>query len=675
MKNIFKDSSLEKCIGEACKVYQIEEKDLKYEILEEKNGIFKKKVVIKAQCPPEETKDGKDEKELDKIEIDNNKDKEGNQGTNILENSINHNEKSGKVKVENGNIIVTNPKQDGLPAFIIIDPSMKIIIDGKQAVGKVEVYEESSIEICLEEIPPTRHLDISTTNEKMECYMTLTYSPGNIYALKDSKESNSISLEKILKAQKMPPKYTVEEVKEELSKKGIVYGIMEENIAKYVETDCTNIIIAKGDMPIDDKNDTIEYKFSMDSTLKKLAEDEQGNVDFKSIGSVESVKEGDIIAKKVPGTPGKDGKNILGKVKKHKSGKRIQLRTADGCSLKGGNTVIATIEGKPCVRNNVFYVYKVHEVKTDVDLKTGDVKFVGDILVHGNVKEGMKILSGNSIIIKKQVDRSIIKGKGDIIIDGNIIASEITGGGEDVAKLNYIDDLTKFKDILEKLIGTVEEIKKYNLLGQDKKDGEIIKILIENKFKDIPKMCIKITRDIVLTSDSEGEKTLLPIIKGKLIGLSPINIRHYGELQDIANFLNEKINKVKGELSLPVNVKISYCQDAKINSSGDIIVAGKGQYVSTLVANGGIYFTDIRGIARGGELKAKNEIKCKVVGSIGGVATKLIVEEKGHIWADIAYQNTIFTVGKKEHLLETPSKDIHAYIDNHGELTVDRFVL
>ena len=73
MKNIFKDSSLEKCIGEACKVYQIEEKDLKYEILEEKNGIFKKKVVIKAQCPPEETKDGKDEKELDKIEIDNNK--------------------------------------------------------------------------------------------------------------------------------------------------------------------------------------------------------------------------------------------------------------------------------------------------------------------------------------------------------------------------------------------------------------------------------------------------------------------------------------------------------------------------------------------------------------------------------------------------------------------------
>lgn len=287
----------------------------------------------------------------------------------------------------------------------------------------------------------------------------------------------------------------------------------------------------------------------------------------------------------------------------------------------------------------------------------------------------MEVASGNSIIIKKNVERASVQGKGDVTIDGNIIVSEILGGGEDVGKLNYIDNLTNLKESLQNLIKTTEEIKKYNLLGQEKKDGEIIKILIENKFKNLPKICLKIITGITINCDEDGEKNLIPIIKGKLIGLAPVNIRNYKELEHMVLLLDEKINILKGELSLPINVKINYCQDSKINSSGDIIVGGKGEYVSSLCANGGIYFTETRGMARGGELKAKNEIKCKVVGSVGGVATKLVVEENGHIWADIAYQNTIFVIGQKEFLLEIPSKDIHAYMDSKGELVVDRLML
>ncbi len=56
-------------------------------------------------------------------------------------------------------------------------------------------------------------------------------------------------------------------------------------------------------------------------------------------------------------------------------------------------------------------------------------------------------------------------------------------------------------------------------------------------------------------------------------------------------------------------------------------------------------------------LKQKTEIKCRTVGSEAGVTTRLEVEDSGDIWADIAYHNTIFKIGRKEILLESSSKN------------------
>lgn len=45
----------------------------------------------------------------------------------------------------------------------------------------------------------------------------------------------------------------------------------------------------------------------------------------------------------------------------------------------------------------------------------------------------------------------------------------------------------------------------------------------------------------------------------------------------------------KEGLSLPVNVNISYCQDSKIKSTGDIYITGKGEYISKLTSNNNVY--------------------------------------------------------------------------------------
>ena len=129
---------------------------------------------------------------------------------------------------------------------------------------------------------------------------------------------------------------------------------------------------------------------------------------------------------------------------------------------------------------------------------------------------------------------------------------------------------------------------------------------------------------------------------------------------------------MKMSLSIPVNIKIGYCQDSTISSSGDIIFTGKGVYISEINANNNILFTDEKCIVRGGTIKAGNEIRCKIVGSEGGVATKLMVGNEGHIWIDAAYENTILAVGVREFILDCYSRNVQAYIDTDHELIVNR---
>jgi hypothetical protein len=104
------------------------------------------------------------------------------------------------------------------------------------------------------------------------------------------------------------------------------------------------------------------------------------------------------------------------------------------------------------------------------------------------------------------------------------------------------------------------------------------------------------------------------------------------------------------------------------------VITGKGEYISDITANESIEFLQDRSVARGGTLKAKKEIKCKIVGSMAGVSTVLHVEDEGHIWADIAYHNTVIKVGKKKLMLDSPSKNLHAYL-NEGNIIVDKFLL
>ncbi|MCT8976154.1 FapA family protein [Clostridium sp. CX1] len=657
MKKVYGAATVEMCIEKACEDLGISRENLDYKVIEEKKSLFRKKALIEVEVPEENI---------------------GLEADSVLEEDGNFKKEDGTVTIADGKIIVKNPEEDGKAAEVLVADNLKVVINGEGVKGRREVYENDNIEVFFQENKASRELKISLSENYTEAYATIIYEPQNIYKLKDKRENKLVTLEPETVSQINPPKYNIREVKEELSNNNVVYGIIEENLKQCVENSCKEFLVAQGQQVKNGQDDAIEIKFKMETDLKKLEEDKVGNIDFKSIGSVEAVHKGDVIAVRHIGEEGQDGYDITGKVKKHKVGKKLKLKVGEGCILVDENTIAAAIDGKPCVKNNTFYVYQLHEVRSDVDLKTGNIKFIGDVIVYGSVQEGMEIQCGNALNIEKDVERAKIKANGNIEIKGNVIASKVFAGGEDVKKIKSLNDLRALKDGLNALMQAVEEIKKFNLLGVDRKDGEIVKILIENKFKMLPKLCISVISDIRLLDDSisnSDSNNLIDLIKGKLLGISPITIKHYSELDLILNYIDEIITILSATLALPVNVKVAYCQDCSINSSGDIFITGRGEYISDITANGSIYFTEEKSVARGGVLKAKKEIKCRTVGSTAGVATKLQVEKEGHIWVDVAYQNTIIVVGPRELVLDAPSKNVHGYLDSSDDIVVDRLKL
>lgn len=63
------------------------------------------------------------------------------------------------------------------------------------------------------------------------------------------------------------------------------------------------------------------------------------------------------------------------------------------------------------------------------------------------------------------------------------------------------------------------------------------------------------------------------------------------------------------------SITLSYCQEASIKSSGDILINGKGLYSTDMYAVRSIKFLNKQSVCRGGVLKAGEFINASVVGS------------------------------------------------------------
>lgn len=577
----------------------------------------------------------------------------------------------GIVWVKDRKIIVRNPIGNGKYATISPPLDGTLYINGEKINRTCTVKEEDSIEFKELKEHGQRIINISFNSGRTEAYISISYKKEVIHYLKDLEETNNLILALDIEEGIEPPIITEDELISELKKVGISYGIDKDAI-EYIKVnkDINKKLVAKGveaKPPIED-NLKIFFEYS-----KKVEIDEnEEKIDFRDFNSITSVKANEVLAEIIKGENGVDGKNVFSERIPGKEKKKINFLAGQGCKLKD-NLIISTIDGKPNFNKGTIWVEPIYILNKDVTMATGNIKFPANVQINGKVTEGMKITSGGSVFVKGGVFNAFIESKNTSEILGNIVHSAIEVGGTDLVKEIRIKTLKELKEDLKSLLTNMGYLKEYNLIQKDITCGMIIKLLIETKYKNIPKSCIKAISNAM--QDSCYNSEVVKLIKEKLIGAAPSNIKDITEVEEIIEELNKELEELEKETIITSDLTIEYAQESEIIVVGDINIIGKGLFTSKLSSSGIIKFCLKNSVCRGGHLKASKCINASTVGSDSGVFTNLEVDKDGEIFVDTAYHNTIFIIGNKKYILEKPSKSVHAYIDKDGSLVVDKLLL
>ena len=207
-------------------------------------------------------------------------------------------------------------------------------------------------------------------------------------------------------------------IKRAILQQGVVEACIEEDkIREFVDNPVYNnpYEVAAAIEPVDGHDAYISYNFETDPKKLKAQVDEEGKVDYKKLNNIQNVIADQPLAQKIPAERGKGGKTLFGRYLEAKNGKDIQIQLGANVKLdRDGVTIKAEIDGEVMLVNGKVTVEPVKYLDA-VNVKTGDVKFVGTVVIKGNVQEGYKVEATN-IEVGGIVDKSRLEATGNIIV-------------------------------------------------------------------------------------------------------------------------------------------------------------------------------------------------------------------------------------------------------------------
>ncbi len=240
------------------------------------------------------------------------------------------------------------------------------------------------------------------------------------------------------------PDVTVSDIRDALAEKGIVSGIVSDEMMNgFIQSSgfkTKAFRVAKGIRPIQGKDASVSFFFNTDY-LGAGGLDADGNIDFKQRGSVPHVQAGTVLAEKIPMVESRPGHNIFGDNIEAASGNDIPLRFGNGVKLsEDGLKVLADVTGFPKFSlSGVIFVHEEYITEGDVDYETGHIEYAGNVKVSGCIKAGFRV-KGNDITCV-ELDGGIVTADGNVTVTGGINEATIYAKGNVTAKFIHKSEI------------------------------------------------------------------------------------------------------------------------------------------------------------------------------------------------------------------------------------------
>ena len=208
-----------------------------------------------------------------------------------------------------------------------------------------------------------------------------------------------------------------------LRKNGIHFGV-DETLLNSLPGDANCYfqmhLIARGQPPVHGEDGYIIDLFSR-SVKRQAKMNEFGKIDYTELNLIQNINEGDIICRIVPPTSGSPGKSILNQPVPQRDGKPAIVPLGRNTRLsEDGSCLLAALTGRVEFSGRSFQVKPVLEIKGNVDYSTGNINFVGDVDIQGDICSGFSVKALGNISVSGVVESCKVEAGGDITLQKGV---------------------------------------------------------------------------------------------------------------------------------------------------------------------------------------------------------------------------------------------------------------
>lgn len=224
------------------------------------------------------------------------------------------------------------------------------------------------------------------------------------------------------------PASHVEALVAELNRRNIVYGLDRQAIYQVISDRVLHqeVVVARGNPVRAGKDADLELLLLPPTFLTASSED--GQIDYKNLDNVSQVKAGDVISRGAPCELGQPGMNVFGKEIRARA-VRERIRHPAGRNTvisQDGLEMSAAKDGYLRWNGDVIDVCELYLVEGDVDLRTGNVRYDGEVEVYGNVLPGFEVVAGDSVRVFGSVEGRVVSQKGKVSVSRGVMGSDGT---------------------------------------------------------------------------------------------------------------------------------------------------------------------------------------------------------------------------------------------------------
>ncbi len=216
---------------------------------------------------------------------------------------------------------------------------------------------------------------------------------------------------------------TLKDVRSLIDDEKIIHGVDEEKLESMVNNrEYFRLFpIVQGTAPVPGEHGRVT-EFYVKERICVFTADADGNLDYRAQNYFQPVfQDGTICEIHLP-TEGTPGVNLRGEEGPSKPGEAVKVTPGKNTHItEEGTELVADIDGDVVYEQGVFLVRSTMQVPGDVDYSTGNINFMGDVHIKGNVRDKFIVRATGSVLVDGLLESAIIDADGDVIIAGGVL--------------------------------------------------------------------------------------------------------------------------------------------------------------------------------------------------------------------------------------------------------------